>query len=1116
MADGDFSVKAIVSADTNNFDRGMKNAQSSANSLSKTFQNLSKIISNVAKMAGAAFSVISVVNFGKASVNAAQSATKSLNILSNTIKVTGANAWTTTEQVAKMSNEIAKTTNYAVGEIQDMQSVLLGFKNITGNTFKEANDAITDMATVMGMDLKSAAQTVGKALDDPVKGLDSLRRQGFAFTDQQKKQMKTLVESGNILKAQKMILDELSTTYGGAAKQAQTSFALIQYSMTNLKETLGGKLQPVIDVVLKNSTSAIETLTEKIKNFNIAPIVNLFTNIMNKIGETTSKIKSIVKGAVTWIRDVITSEAFQPIIEILDTIIGTIKEEIEKLKSRILAIINVILLIREKIQSGEGGGIIKTIAGIINKIIDIVWFLKEQIQEIVNSILGIVINVIKNIWEGIKTLFESSNNALANSETDIKSWGDYFYEMFNSVFKTVQDFIGMTKALLNGDWEVAWEYAKLAVMRIAEAVLDTLSTIANAFPKLINGMVAGLNEIIKGANKMREMLHMDPIQLIGEVKNVDLGKATGLDDAIENAEKKIEQLTGKVADYSIKDLKGISAASKGLTKLLLGELDIFTGEYVDSSEKREWETQNEAKTELQIYKDLFKKVSEVSSQAFKNMKTGFTKVGKVFAVVGKAIVSSAITIFSGIKNILSSAFELNISDSLDSLLAFEDSVLTFFTITLPQLPNYVQSVIQSISVLFDNLDVYFESGKFGEVINAVFEVNPMDLISKGISVVTKFLEGVIKGIVDNKDVIFNSLETLFNSILSFIDSLVMKLPNFIIEILPGVLNKVIEFLVSLFSRVGPLASKIVEVLPGLVASIFDNMIVLFEQGLPSLINGLVDVIPNIISSTGKLATTIIQKLPVLLTAIINGLCDIIENLDGEKIGKIFDAVLQMVGDIAEALINNIDTVVTKLIPALFRLFVNIFTAIPEIAVRAIESAWDSLASIGQKLWNAIFGFDENGESNLLTSLKGIKTKVDGIFSDMGNALKKPINAIIKMVNKLIQGLNTISFTIPKWVPGIGGKTFGINIPQIKEFATGTNSAPRGLALVGEAGPELVNFRGGEQVLNNTNTKAAVKDLSSNQGSVFNVTFNNTQDTTAFAMMSQLKQYQRTLAFNGVL
>ena len=82
------------------------------------------------------------------------------------------------------------------------------------------------------------------------------------------------------------------------------------------------------------------------------------------------------------------------------------------------------------------------------------------------------------------------------------------------------------------------------------------------------------------------------------------------------------------------------------------------------------------------------------------------------------------------------------------------------------------------------------------------------------------------------------------------------------------------------------------------------------------------------------------------------------------------------------------------------------------------------------------------------------------------------------------------------------------------FATGTNNAPKGLAIVGEKGPELVNFKGGEKVYTNTNTQKILAGATG--GSVFNVTFENTVDTTAFTMMKQLKQYQRNLAFNGVI
>ena len=84
----------------------------------------------------------------------------------------------------------------------------------------------------------------------------------------------------------------------------------------------------------------------------------------------------------------------------------------------------------------------------------------------------------------------------------------------------------------------------------------------------------------------------------------------------------------------------------------------------------------------------------------------------------------------------------------------------------------------------------------------------------------------------------------------------------------------------------------------------------------------------------------------------------------------------------------------------------------------------------------------------------------------------------------------------------------------KLFANGTNSAPKGLAIVGEAGPELVDFRGGEKVYSNKNSQKMLAPQGA--GNTFNVTFNNLQDTSAYAMMSQLRAYNRQMAINGVI
>jgi len=159
-------------------------------------------------------------------------------LLGNVIKTTGANAWTTQAHLEGIAQALQRTTKYGDETIESMQTVLLGFRNITGKEFDQATTSVLDMATVMKMDLTSAAQAVGKALDNPAQGLDSLSRQGFKFTDQEKAMMKAMQEAGNISGAQKIILDELAKTYGGASEAAGAL-------SVNLKERLGNAVNDV-------------------------------------------------------------------------------------------------------------------------------------------------------------------------------------------------------------------------------------------------------------------------------------------------------------------------------------------------------------------------------------------------------------------------------------------------------------------------------------------------------------------------------------------------------------------------------------------------------------------------------------------------------------------------------------------------------------------------------------------------------------------------------------------------------------------------------------------------------------------------------------------------------
>ena len=84
---------------------------------------------------------------------------------------------------------------------------------------------------------------------------------------------------------------------------------------------------------------------------------------------------------------------------------------------------------------------------------------------------------------------------------------------------------------------------------------------------------------------------------------------------------------------------------------------------------------------------------------------------------------------------------------------------------------------------------------------------------------------------------------------------------------------------------------------------------------------------------------------------------------------------------------------------------------------------------------------------------GIKKKVGAALGGLASIVKSPINAVISIVNKMIDSVNTLSFDIPDWVPGIGGDTIGFNIPKLNLLASG--GFTEGPSIAGEAGQEAV-------------------------------------------------------------
>jgi hypothetical protein len=251
-------------------------ANKPAGSAQKTFLGLSKTILNavpgvsllMAGYQGLSRAIQGAVQFAKESIAAYQAQEAANARLGAVVMATGADAWTSQQQLMDMAKQQADATGHTYEEVQNMQSVLLGFTSITGKAFEEASEGLIDMAAVMGGDLASAANQFGKALDTPAESLGTLSRYGFKFTQEQKDMVKTLEDAGKHQEAQAIILGSMRNAFGGAAKavnDAAKSQNDYNTAMMNFKNNMGERFEKAISPVRDFFTGIIESMNENIQ-----------------------------------------------------------------------------------------------------------------------------------------------------------------------------------------------------------------------------------------------------------------------------------------------------------------------------------------------------------------------------------------------------------------------------------------------------------------------------------------------------------------------------------------------------------------------------------------------------------------------------------------------------------------------------------------------------------------------------------------------------------------------------------------------------------------------------------------------------------------------------------
>jgi len=319
-------------------------------------------------------------------------------------------------------------------------------------------------------------------------------------------------------------------------------------------------------------------------------------------------------------------------------------------------------------------------------------------------------------------------------------------------------------------------------------------------------------------------------------------------------------------------------------------------------------------------------------------------------------------------------------------------------------------------------------------------------------------------------------------------------------------------------------SKTLSKIGSIAKSMFTGGVSIFKKIFDIDLDSVLDAILKIEDKVLTFFVETLPRLPSFVASVMQSISVLLENVMQivtpervkEIIAQIMDTIVQygpivieMVGNILSNILDGLISSMPDILDTLNILAEKLAEELPNLIQRLID------------LFIAILKEPDKVAQFVVSIIRMIAEVFNTLVKNIGPLLEALLPAIAKIVWEIIKALPDVLRSLLKslgeGVVGVGkaiGKFFK-DLFTGKLFANGTPSAPKGLAIVGEAGPELVNFGGGEQVLSNRNTQKALAGIGGNTNN-FNVTFNNTMDTTAFAMISQLKQYNRQMAINGIV
>lgn len=181
----------------------------------------------------------------------------------------GAAGWTA-EQLDQMARKMAEAGTNGLGQIRQAELVLARFGNVRGLQFAGALEGARQLSALLGTDMVSAAQTLGRALENPEHGMQALRRAGVILSDNERHMVQWAAKSGDVVGAQNVILGKLAqmgNVAGAVADTTEGHVNRLRLTWESVGGAIGKAMLPVATIIVDFLQPIVQGFAESMKAF---------------------------------------------------------------------------------------------------------------------------------------------------------------------------------------------------------------------------------------------------------------------------------------------------------------------------------------------------------------------------------------------------------------------------------------------------------------------------------------------------------------------------------------------------------------------------------------------------------------------------------------------------------------------------------------------------------------------------------------------------------------------------------------------------------------------------------------------------------------------------------